>query len=125
MRLKAFSRFNKFGSKKTIVDGITFHSRAEARRYKELKLLQKAGEIKNLCLQEEFKIYVNTVFICTYISDFSYLEKSEYIIEDVKGIIAAHSAIKLKLFCALHPQFTLRITKNGKSIDYKGRCTFR
>ena len=39
---------NKYGNKKTVVDGITFDSRKEAKRYQELKLLEKAGEIKDL-----------------------------------------------------------------------------
>ena len=36
---------NKYHAIKTTVDGITFDSRAEARRYRELKLLERAGVI--------------------------------------------------------------------------------
>lgn len=42
---------NKYSAIKTTVDGITFDSLKEARRYGELKLLEKAGEIRNLKLQ--------------------------------------------------------------------------
>lgn len=39
---------NKFGAISTTVDGIRFDSLKEARRWAELRLLQKAGEIRNL-----------------------------------------------------------------------------
>lgn len=45
-------RQNKFRAKPTLVDGIRFDSRKEARRYQELRLLERAGEIKDLKLQE-------------------------------------------------------------------------
>ena len=38
----------KYGNKKTVVDGITFASKKEARRYGELILLQKGGLISRL-----------------------------------------------------------------------------
>lgn len=39
------------------VDGILFASQAEARRYGELKLLEKAGEIRGLILQPRFALH--------------------------------------------------------------------
>lgn len=39
---------NKFGAIKTTVDGIKFDSLREARRWGELRLLEKGGEIRNL-----------------------------------------------------------------------------
>lgn len=39
---------NKFGAIKTTVDGIKFDSLREARRWAELRLLEKAGEIRDL-----------------------------------------------------------------------------
>ncbi len=41
----------KYRAQPTIVDGIRFHSKGEARRYQELRLLERAGEITNLELQ--------------------------------------------------------------------------
>ena len=38
------------------VDGVRFHSKAEAKRYGELKLLLRAGSIRNLELQPEFRL---------------------------------------------------------------------
>lgn len=39
---------NKFGAISTTVDGIRFDSLKEARRWGELRLMEKAGEIRNL-----------------------------------------------------------------------------
>lgn len=42
---------NKYRAQKTTVDGITFDSKREAKRYSELKLLERLGQISNLELQ--------------------------------------------------------------------------
>lgn len=49
---------HKYGAKPTVVDGIRFASMKESRRYQELKLLEKAGEIEELELQPVFPLYV-------------------------------------------------------------------
>lgn len=74
---------HKYGARKTTVDGIVFDSAKEARRYGELKLLQRAGKITDLKLQPRYKL-VQTV---TYVADFAYYdrEKGMNIVEDVKG----------------------------------------
>ena len=77
---------NKFNNKITTIDSIKFHSKKEADRYKQLKLLEKSGLIKDLVLQKRWPININEVKICTYISDFDYYTKyGEYVCEDVKG----------------------------------------
>ncbi len=47
---------NKYRNRKTVVDGITFDSKAESERYCELKLLLRSGKIANLKLQPEYTI---------------------------------------------------------------------
>ena len=44
----------KYGNKKVEIDGHVFDSRKEARRYQELRLLEKAGAIQNLQTQVKF-----------------------------------------------------------------------
>lgn len=39
---------NKFGAVRTMIDGMKFDSKREATRYQELRLLELAGEIRNL-----------------------------------------------------------------------------
>lgn len=47
---------NKYKNKKVQVDMFVFDSIAESRRYKELKLLEQAGEISKLELQPKFTL---------------------------------------------------------------------
>jgi hypothetical protein len=78
---------NKYGAKRTEVDGIVFHSKREAARYSELKLLERAGEIRDLNLQPEFRIEVNGQYIGLYRGDFKYRTRAGLeITEDVKGV---------------------------------------
>lgn len=90
---------SKYRAKKTVVDDITFDSIAEAKRYHELKLLERAGVIKNLQLQvsytlraggKELKIKSEGFpngRVVRYVADFVYVENNKFIIEDVKGMI--------------------------------------
>ncbi len=48
--------YSKYKAKKIIVDGITFDSKKEANHYCELKLLERAGKIKNLQLQVPYEL---------------------------------------------------------------------
>ena len=95
----------KYRNRKTVVDGITFDSAKEARRWIELTLLDKAGAISNLRRQVRFPLSVNGQLICTYIADFCYTENGHEIVEDVKS---AHTRklpvfrIKYKLMRAIH-----------------------
>jgi hypothetical protein len=90
-------RRSKFSSVMTTVDGIKFRSKAEARRYGELKLLEKAGEIKDLELQPRYPLHVGGfgiyrgTHIGDYLADFRYREgpKGLLRIEDVKGVKTA------------------------------------
>lgn len=106
-------RRNKYGAVPTIVDGIRFSSKAEARRYGELKLLQHAGHIKLLETQPRFPLIVKGILICKYVADFQYydVQKKCDVVEDVKGVIAAHSKIKMKLFTVLYPLYDFRVVK--------------
>jgi hypothetical protein len=82
---------NKYRNKKTEVDGIRFDSVKEANRYCELKMLEKAGEIKDLVLQPKFQVIPKVQWggvwqrERVYIADFQYKEKGNTIVEDVKS----------------------------------------
>lgn len=47
---------NKYYSKKVTIDGITFDSKREAKRWCELRLLERAGAITNLKRQVPFEL---------------------------------------------------------------------
>lgn len=86
---------NKYKNKKTIVNGIVFDSKLEARRYTELLLLQKANKIKDLQLQPSFELIPSfkkngrTFRKTTYKADFLYIdtETGQKIVEDTKRIL--------------------------------------
>lgn len=90
-------RRNKFGAVPTVVDGVRFASKKEARRYVELKLLQKAGEIGRLELQPKFPIVVNGMKICAYIADFRYWCHGRPVVEDAKGVKTPVYRLKKKI----------------------------
>ena len=92
---------SKYGNKRTMVDNIEFASKAEANRYVELKMLQLAGEIKDLQLQVKFRIVVSNVHICDYIADFCYTERLSEVVEDVKGVRTREYRLKAKLMKAI------------------------
>ena len=87
------SRKNKYGNEKVELDGHKFDSKAEARRYAELKLMEKAGEIKDLELQKPYVIQPSFFdrsgkrqTAIKYVADFVYVDKDgNTIIEDVKS----------------------------------------
>ena len=96
---------SKYNSKKTVVDGQTFDSKKEARRYQELLLMENAGVIKNLSRQVKFVLIPsqrdeNGKVIereCSYKADFKYEEDGKTVVEDVKGYRTKEYIIKRKL----------------------------
>lgn len=96
----------KYKNKKVIIDGIKFDSQKEGNRYEELKLLQRANEIKELELQKKFelqpsfKINGKTIIAIKYICDFYYYDNKlhKYIVEDTKGFKTKEYMIKRKIF---------------------------
>lgn len=109
---------NKYRNKKTVIDGITFDSKAEARRYAELKLLERAGEIKDLELQPKYRLLDGfkkngkTYRPIDYIADFKYVDREgKTIVEDVKGKETEVFKIKQKLFEMKYPGLELKIVK--------------
>lgn len=108
---------NKYFNKKVIVDGIKFDSKKEAKRYTELKILKKAGLIKELELQKVFEIqpkYRNNkgdnIRAITYKADFFYydIKREQYIVEDTKGYRTDVYKLKKKLFEYQYPNLTIK-----------------
>lgn len=94
---------SKYYSKKVTRDGITYDSIKEYKRHCELRLMEKAGVIKDLQRQVEFvllpaqrepdRIGVRGGIIkgktieqaVKYVADFTYLENGKLVVEDVKS----------------------------------------
>lgn len=98
---------SKYNARKTVVDGITFDSKKEARRYEELKLQEKVGAISHLQLQPKFRLLDGfkhsgeTIRPINYFADFSYIDaEGNEVVEDVKSKATKTPvySIKKKLF---------------------------
>lgn len=82
-------------------------SKREASRLSALRLLEKAGAIRNLEIQPKFPIAVNGIHCFNYVADFAYFEGNARIVEDAKGfktpvyrlkkrIVEAYYGIKIR-----------------------------
>ena len=115
----------KYGNRKTVIDGITFDSKAEASRYLELCVLLSAGEISKLKIHPRFEIIpgykrwneqkqkMEKVRATYYEADFWYAEMRgetfiKWITEDVKGVKTSTYQIKRKLFEQRYPEYNFR-----------------
>lgn len=111
---------SKYGNRKvTAADGTVFDSVKEFCRYNELLLLQKAGHITDLKLQEKFVLIPAQYEMridrngnrktgklieheCAYYADFVYIENGKRIVEDTKGARTKEYIIKRKLMLFIH-----------------------
>lgn len=114
---------NKYHAKSCIINGMSFDSKKEAKRYRELLLLEKAGVIHNLQRQVKYEIIPAQYRVykrygkngrtlkdgkkllehnCIYIADFVYEMDGNTIVEDAKGVRTADYIIKRKLMLYVH-----------------------
>ena len=119
---------SKYGARKVRYDGKIFDSKKEARRYAELRLLERAGKIKDLELQKVFELipaqweaiptgefykrgerkgqpkFKNKCLeqSITYKADFCYTENGKLVVEDTKGVKTKDYIIKRKLMLYTH-----------------------
>ncbi|WP_010589728.1 DUF1064 domain-containing protein [Acinetobacter sp. CIP 64.2] len=85
---------NKFNAQKVELDGMTFDSKKEHKRYIELKALQQRGEITSLEHHTKFELAPKTKLegekrakpALRYFVDFTYYIADKYIVEDVKSV---------------------------------------
>lgn len=107
---------NKYNNKKVIVDGIRFDSKIESKRWQELKLLQKAGVIKDLRRQVRFELQPSykkkgkIIQSINYIADFVYydLNKNKIVVEDTKGYRTEIYKLKKKIFEYKYPDLEIK-----------------
>lgn len=111
----------KYRNKKILIDGQTFDSRKEGRRWRELRLLEAAGQINSLQRQVKFVLippqrepgtigkrgaYKPGPLVereCSYLADFVYKTRDgKTVVEDTKGIRTKDYIIKRKLMLYIH-----------------------
>lgn len=83
---------------KPVVDPVygRFDSTAEYKRWNELLLLEKAGDISHLERQITYTMVVNGDKICAFRPDFRYFEGNELVVEDFKSPATVTPIFKLK-----------------------------
>jgi hypothetical protein len=100
----------KYRSEATIVDGIRFSSKKEAKRWGELGLLERAGEIIDLKRQVRISLRGERDWIktptgrdATYVADFTYIDNrsGEYTVEDAKGFRTPEYKLKRAILAAM------------------------
>lgn len=111
---------SKYHAKKVVIDGITFDSKKEGKRYKQLVEMQEKGEISNLQRQVKYLLIPaqrepNTIGPrggikkgkllereCSYIADFVYDMNGSKVVEDTKGMRTTEYIIKRKLMLYIY-----------------------
>ena len=110
MTIEVNPRRRKYGNHKVSVDGLTFDSKAEYRRWCSLKILERCGEITQLERQVPFELVPAQRAPCgtklqaiKYIADFVYRNRAgELVVEDPKGVSTAEWKLKRKLMLHVH-----------------------
>ena len=99
----------KYHNEKVTIRGQRFDSRKEARRYEELMLLARAGQISGLQRQVKY-VLIPAQYEgegrkrrclereCAYLADFVYTENGQTVVEAVKGYKGggAYAVFKIK-----------------------------
>lgn len=111
----------KYGNRKVELDGMEFDSKREAKRWTQLRLLEKAGEISDLDRQVEFELIpvqkepdrtgprggiIRGHVIekrVAYVADFTYRDRNgDLVVEDSKGFRTPDYVLKRKLMLWIH-----------------------
>lgn len=107
---------SKYGARKTVLDGMTFDSEKECRRWCELKMLEKAGEVTGLERQVPYELIPSQYEVkadgsrgrciersASYVADFVYRDKDGKLhVEDAKGMRTKEYILKRKLMLQVH-----------------------
>ena len=96
---------SKYKAQKTMADGMMFDSKKEEKRYRELRLMERAGVIANLRLQVPFVLFEKSKYgrKIKYIADFVYEEKNGLtVVEDVKGYKTDVYKLKKRILAELY-----------------------
>lgn len=104
----------KYGNKPQQMDGLKFASIRELKYYCDYKLLERAGQIRQLEIHPSFKLIVNGVKVGRFTADFAYFDdKGRHVIDVKSPSTAAGEAFRLRkrVFEACYPGIVLEIVK--------------
>lgn len=101
---------NKYHNEITHYDGLRFDSKSEAKRYMQLKVMEREGLISDLKTQVVFELIPEQQIgdkkerAVKYFADFTYIKNGQLVIEDVKSgpTKTKEFIIKRKLMMFIH-----------------------
>lgn len=105
---------NKYRARKTVIDGITFDSASEAKRYGGLKLLERAGEICAIQIHPSYDLLIDGVKVGNYTPDFTYIRAGRMTVEDVKGVVTEAASLRTRVFQAI---YKVQVALIGKRVS--------
>ena len=104
----------KYRAQPTVIDGVRFHSKGEAARWWQLRMLERAGTIRALARQKALTLHVvretDVIVIGKYVADFTYFVDGLLVYEDFKGFDTPLAKWKRK-HCEAEYGITIRITR--------------
>ena len=106
------------------VDGITFHSKLEARYYQMLKMEKKTGLIRDFERQVAFDLYAWTKYalnenlakakVCVHIVDFLVtMPDGSYEVRETKGFATDVWDLKRKMFEKNYPEIPYKVIRRA------------
>lgn len=98
------NRPNKYGARKTYVDGIKFDSKAEAQYWLQHKTSKGIQRQVKFTLVKPYKKYGKTFREVSYIADFVFYDDHGNILKvvDVKGVRTQLFNVKAKIFMSMY-----------------------
>ena len=106
---------HKYNAKAQDEDGFHFDSKAELRRYRDLRLMYGFKKIDDFEVHPVFVLIDDFVYQgkkirgIRYEADFRYTENGVTVIEEVKGVRTKEFNLKLKLFMVRYPEYDFRL----------------
>jgi len=102
---------NKYHISKITTNGITYDSKAEAKRHRDLILLEKAGKIEALHYHAlRFALGKSDKNrLISYTPDFTYIEDGILIANEIKGYRVRDWAVRAAMFKNQFPEWDLQV----------------
>ena len=97
---------SKYRAEPTIVDGIRFASKREAKYYQDLQLAKKSGELVYFLRQVPMHLPGNVKYLCDFVE---FWKSGEVRFVDVKGFKTPMYRLKRKQVEALYPVKILEV----------------
>lgn len=103
-------KYNVAPAEERTIDNIVFDSKREMQYYANLKLLERAGIVRDIERQVPFTLFggERVVPICKYVADFTYYDKDgKFHVVDAKGMKTAMYRLKAKWFSVCYPNLRI------------------